>query len=180
LKSKFDRVKVVGSRIVYSKHGRVVVEDTLEFADDSRIEWIYFKTSGAVAVFALTGDNKVILTKQYRHPMRKIIVDLPAGGIDKGETPEQAALRELEEETGFTTEKLEWLGRFSWAPSNMEGCVEIFLAKDLRPTRDFSHEEIAGVEMMSFNALLDKVLKGEFVDSALVIATLLVSSKKLL
>lgn len=83
--------------------------------------------------------------------MRKIIVDLPASDIEKGGTPEQAALRELEEETGFTTEKLEWLGRFSWAPSNMEGCVEIFFAKDLRLTRDFSHEEIAGVEMMSFD-----------------------------
>lgn len=100
--------------------------------------------------------------------------------IDKGETPEQAVLRELEEETGFTTEKLEWLGRVSWAPSNMEDCVEIFLAKNLRSIRDFSHGEIASVEMMSFNDLLDKVLKGEFIDLALVMATLLVSSKQLL
>lgn len=180
LRSMFDHVKVIGSRTIYSKHDRVVVEDTLEFADGSRTEWVYFKTGSAVAVFPLTEDNRVILTKQYRHPMRKIIVDLPAGGILSGEKPEQVALRELEEETGFTAEKREWLGRFSWAPSNMEGCVEIFLAKDLRPIRDSSHEEIAGLEMMGFNDLLDKVLKGEFVDSALVIATLLISSKKLL
>jgi ADP-ribose pyrophosphatase len=87
--------------------------------------------------------------------MRKIIADLPAGGIVNGETPEQAALRELEEETGFTAEKLEWLGRFSWAPSNMEGCVEIFLARDLKPTGNFDPDEIASIEMVNFNDVLD-------------------------
>jgi ADP-ribose pyrophosphatase len=178
LKSKFDQVNVVDSRIIYNKHDRVVVKDTLEFADGSKHEWVYFKTHGAVAVVACTDDNRVILTKQYRHPMRKIIADLPAGGIANGETPEQAALRELEEETGFTAEKLEWLGRFSWAPSNMEGCVEIFLARDLKPTGNFDPDQIASIEMANFNDVLDGVLKGEYIDSALVIATLLISLKK--
>ena len=89
MKSKFDHVKVVDSRTIYDKHDRVVVEDTLEFADGSRHEWVYFKTSGAVAVIALTDDNRVILARQYRHPMRKIIVDLPAGGIVNDEAPHQ-------------------------------------------------------------------------------------------
>ena len=122
----------------------------------------------------------MILTKQYRHPLRKLIYDLPAGGIEDGETPEQAALRELEEETGYTAERLEWIGRFNWNPSNMSGSVEIFFTKSLKLKGSFNVGEIASVELTNFDMVLEKVLKGELVDSALVIATLLVSAKRLL
>jgi ADP-ribose pyrophosphatase len=133
-----------------------------------------------VAIAAFTEDNKMILTKQYRHPLRKLIYDLPAGGIEDGETPEQAALRELEEETGYTAERLEWIGRFNWNPSKMSGTVEIFFTKSLKFKGSFNVAEIANVELMNFGEILERVSKGELVDSALVIATLLVSAKGLL
>jgi ADP-ribose pyrophosphatase len=187
LTGKFDNVKVLESRILYEKHGRIIIEDVLEYADGSRHEWVYFKGSGAasafagaVAIAAFTEDNKMILTKQYRHPLRKLIYDLPAGGMKDGETPEQAALRELEEETGFTAEKLEWLGRFNWNPSNMSGTVEIFFTRSLKPKGSFKIDEIASVELIDFSSVREKVLQGELVDSALIIATLLVSVKGLL
>jgi len=116
---KFDKVKVLESRILYEKQsGPVIVEDFLEFADGSRHRWVYFKGKGkpAVAVAAFTEDKRMVLTRQYRHPMGKVIYDIPAGGPEGDETLEEVALRELEEETGYTAEKLEWLGRFTWAP----------------------------------------------------------------
>ena len=185
LPSKFDKVNVIESRVIYNKHGRRIVEDILQFADGSTHEWVYFAGAGAiggaVAVAAFTEDNNMILTKQYRHPFRKIIYDIPAGGARDGETPEQAALRELEEETGYTAKKLEWIGRFTWAPGNMgPGTVEIFFTKSLKPKGDFDSNEIADIELMDFNEVLQKVLRGEFIDSALVIATLLVSVQGLL
>jgi len=184
LPDKFDNVKVIESRTVYNKHGRVVIEDVLEFADGSRYEHVYFKGTGckpgAVAVAALTKDNKMILTKQYRHPLRKVIYDLPAGGMKDGETPEQAALRELEEETGYTAEKLEWIGRFSWAPGSMGGIVEIFFTYSLKPKGSFDPNEIMNIELVDFEEVLNGVLRGDHLDSALVIATLLVSAKKLI
>ena len=184
MSSKFEKAKVVKSRTLYNKHGRHIVVDVLEFADGSTHEWVYFKgpgaKPGAVAVTALTEDNKIILTKQYRHPMGKAIYDLPAGGIYEGEKPMQAALRELEEETGYTADKLEWIGRFSWAPSNMAGIVEIFFTKALKLKGKFNPDEIVNIELVDFNKVLSKVLKGEYIDSALVIATLLISAKRLL
>lgn len=189
MSGKFEDVKVIESRVIYDKHGRRIVEDVLQFADGSTHEWVYFAGAGppiggAVAVAAFTEDDKMILTKQYRHPFRRIIYDIPAGGgggMESGETPKEAALRELEEETGYTAEKLEWIGRFTWTPSYMgPGTVEIFFTKSLKPKGDFDPNEIAEIELMDFHEVLEKVLKGELIDSALVIATLLVSAKKLI
>lgn len=181
---KFESVKVIDSRIVYDKHGRRILEDVLEFADGSTHEWVYHPGTGAepgaVAVAAFTRDNKMILTKQYRHPFRKIIHDLPSGGMECDETPEEAALRELEEETGYTAKGLKWIGRFSWAPSTMGGTVEIFFTKSLKPKGSFDPREIMDIELVDFEKVLEKVLRGEYIDSAMVIATLLVSAKKLL
>jgi len=154
----------------------------LEFADGSRHEWIYFKALGhAVAIAAFTEDDKMILTKQYRHPFGKVIFDIPAGGMKDGETPEQTALRELEEETGYTAEKLEWIGRFTWAPGAMgPATVEIFFTKSLKPKGGFNRKEIMNIELVDFDKVFKGVLKGDYLDSALVIATLLVSAKKLI
>jgi len=184
LSNKFENVKILESRIIYNKHSRQVVEDVLEFADGSKHEWVYFKgkeNAGAVAVAAFTEGNKIILTKQYRHPFRRLMYDLPAGGMIEGETPRQAALRELEEETGFTAERLEWIGRFTWAPGAMgPGTVEIFFTKNLKPKGDFNPDEIASIEFVDFQKVLKQVLKGEYIDSALVIAVLLISAKGLI
>lgn len=158
--------------------------DVLEFADGSRQEYVYFKSPRdkpwGVAVAALTKDNNMILTRQYRHPMGKAIYDLPAGGIHKGETPTQAALRELEEETGYTADQLQWIGRFNWNPSKMSGICEIFLAKALRLEGEFDSDEIMNIKLVEFDKVLSRVWKGKYVDSALVIATLLIYTKKLL
>jgi len=130
-------------------------------------------------VAAFTEDNKMVLTRQYRHPMGKVIYDIPAGGPENEETLEEAALRELEEETGYTAEKLEWLGRFTWAPGAMSGIVEIFFTKSLKPKGSFDPDEIADVQLVDFDKVLKGVLRGNYIDSALIIATLLVATKKL-
>ena len=101
--------------------------------------------------------------------------------MTEGETPEQAALRELEEETGYTAEKLEWIGRFTWAPGAMgPGTVEIFFTKNLKPKGNFDPNEIADIELLDFKTVLEEVLKGRYIDSALVIATLLIAVKGLI
>lgn len=86
----------------------------------------------------------------------------------------------MEEETGYTTDKLKWIGRFNWNPSNMAGTVEIFFTKTLKPKGKPDPDEIANIEHVDFNKVLDRVMKGKYIDSALIIATSLVSNKKLL
>jgi ADP-ribose pyrophosphatase len=176
---KFESVRVLKSKTVYNKHGRQVVEDTLEFADGSKHEWVYFKGGGAVGIAAFTEDNKMILTKQYRHPFGKVVLDLPGGGVEEGETPLEAAQREFEEETGFTANKLEGIGKYS-PGSSTQIVVDIFFTRDTKLKGKFNEEEIVNVELVDFKTMLKKVLEGECLDSALVIAVLLVALKKLL
>lgn len=154
----------------------------LQFTDGSKHDWVYFKAEGhAVAVAAFSEDNKMLLTEQYRHPFGKTMYDLPAGGAISEETAEQTALRELEEETGYTAEKLEWIGRFSWAPGAMgPATVEIFFTKSLKQKGKFDPEEIINIKFVDFREVLEGVLRGEYIDSALVIATLLVAAKNLI
>ena len=176
---KFESIRVLKSKIVYNKHGRQVVEDTLEYADGSKHEWVYFKGGRAVGIAAFTEDNKMILTKQYRHPFGKVVLDLPGGGVEEGETPLEAAQREFEEETGFTANKLERIGKYSPGPST-QIVVDIFFTRDVKLKGKFNGEEIVNVELVDFKTVLKKVLEGECLDSALVIAVLLVALKKLL
>jgi ADP-ribose pyrophosphatase len=184
--AKFANVKTLKSKIAFEKHGRKVVVDTLECADGSKCEWVYFGDTKAkdnptaVAVAAFTKDDKMLLVKEYRHPLGKLIYDLPAGSIREGETPQQAILRELEEETGYTAENLTWIGRFNWAPSNIAGVAEIFFTKDLRMKGKFHADEIVDIEFMDFSTVLEKILKGQFIDSTLIIAALIVNAKNLL
>jgi len=173
---KFASVRVLKSKIIYNKHGRQVVEDTLEFADGSKHEWVYFKGGRAVGIAAFTEDNRMILTKQYRHPCGKVVLDLPGGGVEEGETLLNAARREFEEETGFTADKLELIGKYSTGP-NSQLVVDIFFTRDVKPKGKFNREEIVNVELVDFKMVLKKVLEREYLDSALVIAVLLVALK---
>ncbi|RLI24180.1 ADP-ribose pyrophosphatase [Candidatus Bathyarchaeota archaeon] len=176
LDREFNRVRVLESKPIYDKHGLVIIKDILEFADGSTWEYVYFKSRGTVAVAALTEEGKLILTRQYRHPLRKVVYELPGGAIEEGETPSQAALRELKEETGYTAESLELIGRFSRGPGS-QAVVEIFLAKNVKRINDFDSNEILEVELMDLNLLLQRILKGECFDAALIIAVLLISTR---
>jgi len=121
----------------------------------------------------------MVLTKQYRHPLRKVVYDIPGGAVENGETPSQAALRELEEETGFTAERLEWIGKFSLGPSS-QAIADIFFAKDVKAKGSFNKNEIVQVEPVDSKSVLQKLLEGECFGAALDVAALLVSAKRLL
>lgn len=176
--NKFDSVKILKSRLVYDGPNRRLVADTVEFADKSNYEYVYFKNGGAVCVLACTRDNKVVLTKQYRHPLHGIILNLPGGGVEEGEDTLKAAQREFEEETGFTAHRLQWLGKYSPGP-NSNLIVHLFFTRNFRQKGGFDKNETISVEFVDFKALLERVLSGECFDSALSMAVMLTALKKL-
>lgn len=88
---------------------------------------------GAVAVIPLTAEGRIVLVRQFRYPINQITLELPAGKLELGETPEATCLRELAEETGFTASQLEKLTEFVVAPGYSTERITLFKAKGLTP-----------------------------------------------
>ncbi|WP_416149633.1 NUDIX hydrolase [Salipaludibacillus sp. HK11] len=87
---------------------------------------------GAVAVVAFTDEGKLILVKQYRKALEKVIAEIPAGKLEVGEDPLECARRELEEETGVKAEELSKLHSFYTSPGFANEIVYVYLAEGLK------------------------------------------------
>ena len=98
---------------------------------DGRIVPAYFVVELPVTVCAMgiTEDGKVILIRQYRHPVNEVLIELPGGFIDKGEDPTMAIGRELLEETGFEFSQIHHLGKVAGNPGVLNGYTHLFLAQ---------------------------------------------------
>src|SRR5690625_1723530 len=90
------------------------------------------KHPGAVAVIPITEEQKILFVKQYRKPLEKSLIEIPAGKLETGEKPEVTAIRELEEETGYTTKNLSYVTSFYTSPGFANELIHIYLATDLK------------------------------------------------
>ena len=135
--------------------------------------------NGAVAMVALTDDGKVIMVKQYRYPMRKVILEIPAGKIDKGETdPDEAAARELKEETGYTAGRMEKLGKIYPSVGYSEEGIELYLCRDLVPGEtDMDEDEAIDIEEYDFDEACRMAESGEIRDAKTICALLMARAK---
>ena len=86
---------------------------------------------GAAVLLPVTADRRVILIRQFRYAAGEILLEVPAGTIDPGESPEQTARRELVEETGYHAQRLEKLAEFFPSPGILAECMHLFLATEL-------------------------------------------------
>jgi len=121
--------------------------DTVLTADGHRGTREIVEHGNCIGVVAVDGDNNVLLVNQYRLPPDKILLEIPAGGIDKGEDTETAVIREMQEETGFKPGKVVRLGGFYLSPGFSTEYMYLYLATDLTPS-PLHAEDTAGIELV--------------------------------
>ncbi len=130
------RWRVVDSKIVIeTPHLRLRCDD-VELPGGKRVAPYYVRESrGFTIVFAVTRDERVVLVRQYKHGIGRYVLELPAGGIDLGETPAACARRELAEETGYVGDppELEALGTYVFDPTSSTTVYHLYLARNARP-----------------------------------------------
>lgn len=136
--------EVVETRERFSGHIISVVTDTVRMPGGETAERDVVRHPGAVGAVAVDADGRVLLIKQYRHPVGEALWEVPAGIRDvEGEDPVETAKRELHEETGWTAGTWSHLATAHATPGGSDEVYEIYLAQDLtegeRP--DAKHEE---------------------------------------
>lgn len=127
---KFQETTIHTEKIYDGKIVQLQVDDvTLPNGKKSKRELI--KHSGAVAVIPITKDNKILFVEQYRKPLEKPLIEIPAGKLEKDEDPELAGIRELEEETGYTAKNLQLITSFYSSPGFADEIVYIYITNEL-------------------------------------------------
>ena len=127
-------------------------------------KWDYLQHKGAAAV---TKEGKILMVRQYRNALDRYTLEIPAGALDTQEEPgKECAARELEEETGFRSENLEWLITLRTAVAFCNERVEVYVAKNLILSKqNLDEDESIDVEAYTMEELKEKIFSGEIEDS---------------
>lgn len=159
-------LKNLSSEIAY--RGRVfdVRRDVLARRDGKEITYDTVVHIGAVAMVAFDAEEQILFVRQYRHSTGKRLLELPAGTLNDGESPEACAQRELREEVGMAPGSLTKLAEFFLAPGYSTERMWIFLARDLRPEKlQGDEDEDISIERMSLEHSLAAIHSGEIEDA---------------
>ena len=147
--------------------------DTVTMPDGSEAYREIVEHPGGVSVLPIDADGYAYCVRQYRYAFSSAMLEAPAGKLDKGESPEKCAARELSEETGITAKELISLGEMYPSPGFCHEILYLYLARDL----DFgaAHPddgEFVGVERIHIDDLFAMVCGGEIKDAKTVISVL--------
>ena len=123
--------KTLSSRLIYEGRAIKLRVDTIKMPDGRETTREIVEHSDCVAVVVIDADDNVLLVEQFREPVEKVLLEIPAGGIDPGEDPVATVCRELREETGYLPRKVERLGGFYSAPGYSSEYLYLYLATDL-------------------------------------------------
>lgn len=156
-------------------------KDTVQVPNGNVVKWDFIGHKGAAAVVPVTKDGKILMVRQYRNALDRDTLEVPAGGLNGADEPTKtAAARELEEETGFRSENLEFLVSIYTTVAFCNEKIDIYVAQDLIPSKqNLDEDEFINVEAFSPQELMDMIYEGKIQDSKTMCAILAYSRKYL-
>jgi ADP-ribose pyrophosphatase len=165
--------RVINSQPIYD--GRLVRfrVDTIELPDGRTTIREIVNTPGAVTIIPLTADHRVRMVRQYRSAVGEYLLELPAGTLRPGEPPEEAAARELAEETGDRAAHWKYLTSFYTMPGVCNEIIHLFLATGLMPgSTNHDLDESIEVVTLPIEQTLEMIRSGQIRDAKTIVGLL--------
>lgn len=164
------------------KYEGVVVDiysDTVALPNGNTAHWDFIHHDGAAAVVPVRSDGKIVMVRQYRNALDRATLEIPAGKVDSPDEPKiECARRELEEETGYRCETLEYLISVNTTVALCDELIEIYVATDLTAIgQHLDEDEFVDVEACELEDLCRMIYAGEMRDSKTVAAILAYKDK---
>lgn len=152
--------KTIKSTSIYQGKVISLQVDEVELPNGKKSKRELVKHPGAVAILPFTEDGKLVLVRQFRKPLEKVIYEIPAGKLEQEESPESCASRELEEETGYISKHLQLLTSFYTSPGFADELIYLYEARQLQIGQVQLDEdefvEVVHVTLEEGQALLEK------------------------
>ena len=166
-----ERVERLKRELKYQGTILKIYEDTV-IANGHEAHWDFIHHDGAAAVLPVTDDGKILMVRQYRNALDRETLEIPAGKLDDPKEPKiQCAYRELEEETGYRSEHLEYLMSLNTTVAFCDEAIDIFVARDLIPSHQhLDEDEVIEVEAWELKDLLQLIYEGKMTDGKTVAA----------
>lgn len=168
--SKYQEKTVKSERIFEGKVITLQV-DEVELPNGNLSKREIVRHPGAVAVIAVTPEEKMVLVRQFRKPLEKTILEIPAGKLEKGEEPIDCARRELTEETGYQAMSMEHVSSFYTSPGFADELIHIYEATGLTAGEAKpDHDEFVDLIEVSLEEAKGYILSGDIMDAKTVFA----------
>ncbi len=165
--------KKLDSKIIHEGRIITVTKDTVELENGMTALREVVHHSGGVCVLPLTDENEIIFVKQFRYPFQSVLLEIPAGKLNKGEDPFECGKRELKEETGACATEYTFLGVMYPTTAYLTEKIHIYLARGLDfSSQSLDDDEFLDVVKLPFDKAVEMVLNNEICDAKTQIAIL--------
>lgn len=163
----------ISSKLIHNGDFLVLNKDTVLLPNGKTSTREFVTHPGAACIVAVDEDDNILMVKQYRYPVSKVMYEVPAGKLDSGEEPINCAKRELEEETGYKANNFDLIGSLYPAPAYSNEIIYIYLATKLSKTNmNLDEDEFLVCEKIKISKVLEMILNGQITDAKTQIAVL--------
>lgn len=158
--------KTLSNKLIYTGNYLTVTNVEVELPNGKVNTRDIIKHPGACAIIAFLDKDKILLVEQFRKPLEKTILEIPAGKLDKNEKPINCAYRELEEETGYKANTMTYLGTIATAPGFCDELIHLYKATDLYTgTKSCDEDEFTNIKIFTLNQIKEMIKSGEIIDT---------------
>ncbi|MEW9669653.1 NUDIX domain-containing protein [Ammoniphilus sp. 3BR4] len=168
--SKFHE-KTIKSDLIFEGKVITLQVDEVELPNGNLSKREIVKHPGAVAVIAVTPENRIIMVRQFRKPLEKTILEIPAGKLEKGEEPLACAKRELIEETGYRASEMKFVSSFYTSPGFADEIIHIYEAQGIQAgVAQPDQDEFVDLVEVTLEEAFQYIQSGDIIDAKTVFA----------